>query len=68
MFKVDASRIRALVFDRELTITEFAKAAKINRITAAKVLRDGTTVNGKTIVALAKFFGVTGNEIIVKED
>lgn len=67
MFKVDASRIRALVFDRELTITEFAKAAKINRITAAKVLRDGTTVNGKTIATLAGFFGVNGNELIEKK-
>lgn len=68
MFKVNTSRIRELMFERGLSISEFAKAAKINPITAAKVLRDGTTVNGKTIVALAKFFGVNGNELIAKEE
>ncbi len=67
MFKVNASRIRELLFERGLGISELARQAQLNAITTARVIKDGATVMPKTIATLAKFFGVNGNELILKE-
>ena len=67
MFTVDASRIRTLLFERGLSISELAQSAKINLLTARKVVVDGAKLSAKTIGALAKLFGVNGNELILKE-
>lgn len=68
MFTVDASKIRALMFERGINgVYEFARQAQLNGVTAAKVLKDGATATAKTINTLAKFFGVNGNELILKE-
>lgn len=67
MYKVDASRIRTLMFERGLGVTELSRQAKLNAITASRVLKDDATATGKTIAALARFFGVDGNTLILKE-
>ncbi len=67
MFTVDASRIRGLIFERGITISELAQSAKLNSITARKVIADGAKVTSKTISALAKFFGVDGETLILKK-
>ena len=68
MFTVDASKIRELMFERGINgVAEFARQAQLNGLTAAKVLKDGATATAKTINTLAKFFGVNGNELILKE-
>lgn len=66
MFTVNANRIRTLMFERGLGVTELSRAAKLNALTAAKVLKDGASATGKTIATLAKFFGVDGNTLILK--
>lgn len=68
MFKVDAGKIRTLVTERGLSLVEFATQAGLNGLTARKVLTDGSAVNLKIIGTLAKFFGVGGNELILKAD
>lgn len=68
MFKVDASKIRTLMFERGISgVYELARKAQINGVTAAKVLKDGATAKAKTIAALARCFGVNGEELILKE-
>lgn len=64
MFLVDASKIRSLLFERGVGIGELARQAQLNALTAAKLLKDGSKVTAKTIGAVAKFFGVDGNELI----
>lgn len=65
MFKVNATRIRGLMFERGLSIEEFAKSAQINGLTARRAIQDGSTLSAKSISTLARFFGVDGNELIV---
>lgn len=67
MFTVDADKIRSLMFRHEVNgVYDLASKAKINSLTAARVLKDGATATTKTIAALAKLFGVDFNEIILK--
>ena len=68
MFKVNSSKLRAMLFERGLSVSEFAKAANINAVTARKLFNDGATVNAKVIAALAKFFDVNGNELLKEEE
>ena len=67
MYEVDDSLIRALIFERGLTVAQFARRAGINGLTARKLLKSGAKVNGRIIHALAKFFGVDGNVLLKKE-
>ena len=64
MFEIDSGRLRALVIERALTVRDFARAARLNGKTAAKLLHDGATANLKTVGALSKFFGVDANALI----
>ncbi|MBR3746269.1 MAG: helix-turn-helix transcriptional regulator [Selenomonadaceae bacterium] len=66
MFKVDSGLVRRMVFERGLTLREFAKAAGLNGLTATKLVRDNATASVKTISTLARFFGVDGNSLILK--
>lgn len=67
MFTIDAGKIRSLMFEHEVSgVYDLARKAKINSLTAARVLKDGATATTKTIAALAKLFGVDFNEIILK--
>lgn len=68
MFTIDAGKIRSLMFEHEVSgVYDLARKAKINNLTAARVLKDGATATTKTIAALAKFFNVNGNDLILKE-
>ena len=64
MFEVNAPQIRTLMFARGLSATQLAQQAKINPLTARRVIVDGATVNVKTLGNLARFFNVDGNELI----
>lgn len=68
MFVVNAKKIRQLMFERELNISALAKAARLNPFTARKIVTDGATATGKVVGRLAKFFGVDGNDLLLKED
>lgn len=68
MFTIDAGKIRSLMFEHEVSgVYDLARKAKINTVTAARVLKDRATASTKTIAALAKFFNVNGNDLILKE-
>ena len=66
MFTVDASKIRTLMFAKGIGIYELARQAQLNATTTAKTLKDGAKVSAKTIATLAKFFGVSGEDLILK--
>ena len=68
MFIINAKKIRQLMFDRELNISALAKAARLNGFTARKLVHDGARVHGATVGRLAKFFGVNGEDLIMKEE
>lgn len=65
MFRINASRIRQLMFERKLSVTGLAKATNLNPFTARKIVTDGVTATGKVVGVIAEFFGVDGNEIIL---
>ena len=65
MFRINAKLVRDFLFQRGLSVREFAAAAGLNALTAGKLIRDGATATMKTISALAKFFGVDGNSLIL---
>lgn len=65
MFKINTQLIRELLIARGLTLTEFAKIAQINGMTARRLVQDGASVTLKTISVVAKFFGVKGEDLIV---
>ena len=67
MFKVNSARVRDFLFQRGLSLRQFAEQAGLNTATAGKLIRDGATVSTKTISALAKFFNVTGDELILHD-
>lgn len=68
LFTIDAGKIRSLMFEHEVSgVYDLARKAKINNLTAARVIKDGTRASLKTVAALAKFFGVNGNDLILKE-
>lgn len=66
MFKLNAKLVRAEILRRGLSLKEFAAQSGLNGLTAAKVIRDDTTASLKTISALAKFFNVDGESLILK--
>ena len=68
MFEVDTSKVRSLMFEHEVNgVYDLAQKTKLNNTTAARVLKDGATATTKTIAALAKLFGLNGEELILKE-
>ena len=67
MFTVDASRLRNELFKRGLSATEFAKLVGINALTMARLLKGGARTQAKVIAAIAKFLGIAGDELILKE-
>ena len=67
MFKINAEFVRTLIFERGLSLKQFAKAAGLSEFTVGKLIRDGATARMKTISKLAKFFGVDGGELILDD-
>lgn len=65
MFEVNAQRVRGLVVERGLSLRGFARAAELNELTARRALTDGTKLSLSVIGALAKYFGVGADELIV---
>ena len=66
MFKVNVVLVRNMLFERGLSLRQFAAQCGLNGLTAAKVTRDGATASAQTIAALSKFFGVDGNTLVAK--
>ena len=66
MFKVDSEFVRRMMCERGLSLKQFAKAAGLNGLTVAKIVKDGATASAQTIATLARFFGVDGNSLIRK--
>ena len=66
MFRLNSAFIRKLLFERKLSIRQLAKQARLNEVTARKVIDDGASVTLRTVAALADFFGVDGDELILK--
>lgn len=67
MFKVDAALIRDELFKRQMTAKELAESVGINAITMARLLRDGAKTQAKIVGKLAAFFGLRGDDLILKE-
>ena len=67
MFVIDASKVRALMFASGISgVYELAQKAELNGATVKKCLQNGSKATLKTIATLAKFFGVNGEELILK--
>lgn len=66
MYQINARFIRNELFKRKMTAKEFAARVGINALTMARLLKDGTRTQPKIIGKLAEFFGVAGEELILK--
>ena len=64
MYQVNGRRIRGLIMERGLSAKEFAEAAGLRPQTVRRILR-GYGANLKTIAAIANFFDIDGNELII---
>lgn len=67
MFKVNVKVVREYLFQRGLSLRQLAEQTGLNTATAGKLIRDGATASAKVIGALAKFFGVEGDELIITD-
>lgn len=69
MFRVNTRLVRAEIFKRGLSTSQFAKQAALNEITARKLLQsDDVRVQPKVVGAVAKFLGVDGEELILLKE
>lgn len=68
MFKINSPLVRRMMIERGLSLREFAAKAKINGLTASRVIRDGATVTAKVLAKLANFFGVNADSLIITSD
>lgn len=67
MFKVNAKKIRALMFAQKINISELASKAKLQNASISRLMTDGATANAQTIGKLADAFNCDGEELILKE-
>lgn len=67
MFRLNATLIRKLLIERRLSIRQLAKQSGLNELTARKVIDDGAKVTLRTLAALADYFNVDSEELILKE-
>lgn len=67
MFKVNAKKIRALMFAQKVNISELANKAKLQNSSVSRLMTDGATANAQTIGKLADAFNCDGEELILKE-
>lgn len=65
MFKINSARVRALLLQGGLPISEFAQKAGLNVLTVKRAMKDGASASIRTIAALAKIFGVPADELIL---
>lgn len=66
MFKIDSDFVRRMIFERGLSLRQFAAQSGLNGLTVAKIVKDGATASAQTIGVLARFFNVDGNSLIRK--
>lgn len=67
MLKVNAEKIRQLMFERGINLTRLAQQTGLNPTTVRRLVNDGSAVNFATLGAVAQFFNVDGNELIFKD-
>lgn len=65
MFKVNSARVRALLFQSGLCMSAFAASAGLNALTVKRAVNGNSTATLKTIRALAKFFNVDPESLIL---
>lgn len=68
MFKVNAKKIRALMFAQKINISELASKAKLQNSSVSRLMTDGATANAQTIGKLAAALDVDGENLILKGD
>ncbi len=66
MYQIDARFIRNELFKRSLAAKEMARLVGVNEFTMKKLLKDGATASAKIVGKLAAFFGVEGEQLILK--
>lgn len=66
MFKVDAKKIRGLMFAQKINISELAQKAKLQMVSVSRLMTDGATATTKTIGKLSAALNVDGEELILK--
>ena len=67
MFKVDAKKIRSLMFAQKINISELATKAKLQAGSVSRLMTDGATATAKTIGKIADALNCNGEELILKE-
>lgn len=67
MFKVNAKKIRGLMFSQQLNISELAAKANLKNATVSRLMTDGATANAATIGKISAALGCDGEELILKE-
>ena len=68
MFKVDAKKIRSLMFAQKINISELATKAKLQNASVSRLMTDGATANAATIGKISAALGCDGEELILKGD
>ena len=68
MFEVDGDIVRRLYFETGLSLRQFATATGLNIFTIRRLLLgEETRVTGRIVSALAKYFGVDAETLLVRE-
>lgn len=67
MFKVNAKKIRGLMFSQQLNISELAAKANLKNASVSRLMTDGATANAATIGKISAALGCDGEELILKE-
>ena len=68
MFRLNVPMIRRLLAERRQSIRQFALASGLHEFTARKAVTDGATISMKTLGAIAQYFAVDADALIMKGD
>lgn len=66
MFRVDAKKIRGLMFSQKINISELAQKAKLQMSSVSRLMTDGATATAKTVGKIADALNCDGEELILK--
>ena len=67
MFKVNAKKIRSLMFSQKINISTLAEKAELQKSSVSRLITDGATANAQTIGKLSDALNCDGEELILKE-
>lgn len=67
MFRINAKKIRQLMFAQQLSLTKLAKLAHLQKNSVARLFKDGAKVKTETVGKIAAALGVDGEEIILEQ-